>query len=93
MWLTKLFPPRKSLVSDIRAGKGMSLTFFTVYILKKSEINLMRFSLFNNYFGYAGGDVPVHDDEELAHRAARPSGLCHQEHRRHYRHAPVQLNP
>ncbi len=35
----------------------------------------------------------MHDDEELAHRAARPSGLRHQEHRRHYRHAPPQLNP
>jgi hypothetical protein len=53
----------------------------------------MRFSLFNHYFWYAGGNVPVHDDEELAHRAARPSGLRHQEHRRHYRHAPAQLNP
>jgi hypothetical protein len=53
----------------------------------------MIFSLFNHYFCNAGGDVPVHDDEELAHRAARPSGLRHQEHRRHYRHAPAQLNP
>jgi len=27
----QLFPARESLVSDIRLGKGKSLTFFTVY--------------------------------------------------------------
>jgi hypothetical protein len=31
----ELFPARESLVSDIPAGDGKSLTFFTVYINRK----------------------------------------------------------
>jgi hypothetical protein len=38
--IIKLIPARESLVSDIPAGDGKSLTFFTVYVLWLSAHSL-----------------------------------------------------
>ncbi len=49
MSLTKLFPPRKQLVSDIRAGDGNVTNLFYSVHTQKKEKNLMRFSLLHDY--------------------------------------------